>query len=125
MASCGGVARENGTYFVNPKHPDPYDDTGSCQLTVQKIHPDICQIRLDFDNFVIAQPEPINHICTTDQFLVSGGSPAPTICGTSTNDHSECGWMWRSNTRVVIQLRKWFIHLKRNQHESMFKKVSV
>lgn len=22
MASCGGVARENGTYFVNPNHPD-------------------------------------------------------------------------------------------------------
>lgn len=91
MASCGGVARDNGTYFVNPSHPDPYDGTGSCQLTVQKIHPDICQIRLDFDNFAIAQPEPINHICNTDQFLVSGGSPAPTICGTSHGDHSE--WM--------------------------------
>lgn len=21
-ASCGGVAQENGTYFVNPNHPD-------------------------------------------------------------------------------------------------------
>lgn len=89
MASCGGVARDNGTYFVNPNHPDAYDSTGSCQLSIQKIHPDICQIRLDFDNLVIAQPEPVNHICNTDQFLVSGGSPVPTICGTSTGDHSK------------------------------------
>ncbi|XP_039431094.2 uncharacterized protein LOC120414128 [Culex pipiens pallens] len=87
MASCGGVARENGTYFVNPNHPDTTDGTGSCQLTVLKMHPDICQIRLDFDQFSINGPEIVNHICNNDQFLVSGGSPAPTICGTSNGDH--------------------------------------
>lgn len=45
MASCGGVSRDNGTYFVNPNHPDPFEGTGSCQLTVQKISADICQVR--------------------------------------------------------------------------------
>jgi hypothetical protein len=45
MTSCGGAVRENTTYFVNPNHPDTTDGTGSCQLTVLKIHPDICQIR--------------------------------------------------------------------------------
>ncbi|KAG4081151.1 hypothetical protein HA402_014599 [Bradysia odoriphaga] len=85
--SCGGIARENGTYFVNPNHPDAYEGTGSCQLTITKTNPDICQIRLDLDNFAISQPEPINHICNADQFLVSGGSPAPSICGTSHGDH--------------------------------------
>lgn len=44
--------------------------------------------RLDFDHFAISPPEASNHICNTDQFLVSGGSPAPTICGTSHGDHS-------------------------------------
>lgn len=88
MASCGGVARENGTYFVNPNHPDTTDGTGSCQLTVLKMHPDICQIRLDLDQFSINGPEIVNHICNNDQFLVSGGSPAPTICGNSNGDHS-------------------------------------
>ncbi|CAO1362359.1 unnamed protein product [Diamesa serratosioi] len=87
MASCGGVARENGTYFVNPNHPDTTDGTGSCQLTILKMHPDICQIRLDFDHFALAGPDILNHICNSDQFLVSGGSPAPTICGTSNGDH--------------------------------------
>ena len=87
MSSCGGVARENGTYFVNPNHPDPTDGTGSCQISVLKIHEDICQLRLDFDHFALAGPEINNHICNTDQFLVSGGSPVPTICGTSHGDH--------------------------------------
>lgn len=41
------------------------------------------------DNFAIAPPELQNHICNTDQLLVSGGSPAPVICGTSHGDHSK------------------------------------
>lgn len=45
LQTCGGVIRENSTYFVNPNHPDTYDGTGSCQVTVQKMHPDICQLR--------------------------------------------------------------------------------
>ncbi|TDG53048.1 hypothetical protein AWZ03_000591 [Drosophila navojoa] len=87
LQTCGGVIRENSTYFVNPNHPDVYDGTGSCQVTVQKMHPDICQLRLDLDMFSIAPPEPANHLCNQDQLLISGGSPTPTICGSSTGDH--------------------------------------
>ncbi|XP_055373573.1 uncharacterized protein LOC129606949 [Condylostylus longicornis] len=87
MQTCGGIIRENGTYFVNPNHPETYDTTGSCQVTVQKLHPDICQLRLDLDLFSIQPPEPMNHICNQDQLLISGGSPAPIICGTSNGDH--------------------------------------
>lgn len=89
MASCGGIIQQNGTYFVNPNHPDVYEGTGSCQLTVLKMNPSICQFRLDLDHFAIAGPERLNNVCNTDQFLVSGGSPAPTICGTSHGDHSK------------------------------------
>lgn len=93
MASCGGIVQQNGTYFVNPNHPDVYESTGSCQLTVLKSHPDVCQLRLDFDHFSISGPERVNQACNTDQFLVSGGSPAPTICGTSHGDHSKTEYM--------------------------------
>lgn len=48
---------------------------------------------MDFENFSIAQPEAVNHICNTDQFLVSGGSPVPMICGTSHGDHSKMNSM--------------------------------
>lgn len=88
MATCGHMVRENGTYFVSPKHPDYYEGTGSCQLTINKMNRNVCQFRLDFDQFMLAGPEPQNHVCNSDQFLVSGGSPVPTICGTNTGEHS-------------------------------------
>ena len=47
-------------------------------------------IRLDFDNFVLAQPETTDHQCQDDQFIVSGGSPIPAICGTNSGAHSKC-----------------------------------
>lgn len=90
MTSCGGMIRENGSYFVNPNHPDTTDGTGSCQVSVLKLHPEICQIRIDFDFFSIAGPEILNHICNSDQFLVAGGSPAPIICGVNNGQHSKC-----------------------------------
>lgn len=45
MATCGASIVQNGTYFVNPNHPNPTDSTGSCQITVPKLGPDVCQIR--------------------------------------------------------------------------------
>lgn len=44
---------------------------------------------MDFDNLVLAQPEPTDHQCLEDQFIVSGGSPVPAICGTNSGIHSE------------------------------------
>lgn len=101
MASCGEVVRDNGTYFVNPNHPSQYEGTGSCQLTVLKLNPNICQIRLDLEHFSISGPEPLNHVCNTDQFLVSGGSPAPTICGTSHGEHSNVLWIFFCNRKLM------------------------
>ena len=89
MATCGQDTKENCSYFVSPNFPQSYDGTGSCQLTVHKSHPNICQFRLDFDQFNIAGPEPINNICNNDQFIVSGGNTVPGICGMNNGNHSE------------------------------------
>ncbi|CAG9864674.1 unnamed protein product [Phyllotreta striolata] len=77
FATCGTTVRENGTYFVNNEYPEGYDGTGSCQVTLLKSNPDICQFRLDFAELNIMQPDAQNHICNNDQFLASGGNPAP------------------------------------------------
>ena len=45
--------------------------------------------RLDFDNFVLAQPESTDHVCQNDQFVVSGGPPIPAVCGVNTGLHSK------------------------------------
>lgn len=104
---------------------DFFLNLGSCQLTVLKLHPEICQIRLDFEQFALAGksianahveeiengywshsflpsllftrvdainsigPDITNHICNSDQFLVSGGSTTPVVCGISHGDHSK------------------------------------
>lgn len=48
--------------------------------------------------FSIAPPEPANHLCNQDQLLISGSSPVPTICGTSSGDHSN----WNPHFFVLI-----------------------
>jgi hypothetical protein len=45
--------------------------------------------RLDFDQFNIAGPESVNHMCNNDQFIVAGGNPAPPICGINSGNHSK------------------------------------
>lgn len=88
LSTCGESIRENSTYFVNNNYPQPYDGTGSCQLTIHKSNPDICQFRLDFDQFHIGGPDHIHHVCNNDQFIVSGGNPIPGICGMNNGNHS-------------------------------------
>ncbi|XP_025263871.1 uncharacterized protein LOC105249054 [Camponotus floridanus] len=85
--SCGGLAADNNTYFVNPNYPSSFDGMESCQLTLVKSHPDVCQYRLDFEQFNIRGPETTNNVCTYDQFIVSGGNPVPTICGNNNGNH--------------------------------------
>ncbi|CAH1179258.1 unnamed protein product [Phaedon cochleariae] len=87
LVSCSRTIRENGTYFVNNGYPNQYDGSGSCQVTLTKSSSDVCQFRLNFEMFTIMGPESENHICNSDQFLVSGGIPVPVICGDSTGNH--------------------------------------
>ena len=46
---------------------------------------DLC--RLDFDNFVVAQPGTTDQTCTSDQLIIAGGSPIPAICGVNSGQH--------------------------------------
>ncbi|XP_014477173.1 PREDICTED: uncharacterized protein LOC106745775 isoform X2 [Dinoponera quadriceps] len=85
--SCGSMTNDNNTYFVNPNYPSSYDGMNSCQITLVKSHPDVCQYRLDFPQFNIMGPETTNNVCTYDQFIVSGGNPVPTICGNNNGNH--------------------------------------
>ncbi|XP_037082262.1 uncharacterized protein LOC119102918 [Pollicipes pollicipes] len=87
MKSCGETTNVNNTYFVNTNYPASYDGTGSCQLQITKASSNICQLRLDFDIFTIAQPETSNNLCLNDQFVVDAAAPVPSLCGTNTGNH--------------------------------------
>jgi len=95
ITTCGKTATVNNTYWGNPGYSSTYSTAGQCSLTV-KTSSNICQVRLDFVNFVIADPDGTAGAaasgtatqCLTDMFTVSGQSNnVPGICGTNTNQH--------------------------------------
>ncbi|XP_066948450.1 uncharacterized protein [Macrobrachium rosenbergii] len=81
--SCNSEATLNNTYFVSGKTV-----TGACTLFVRKSSEDICQLRLDFVEFHISQPDADGH-CTADFMTVEAeaGNIVPTICGSNNGQH--------------------------------------
>lgn len=80
----------NVTYIINPGYPSSFTSTSkTCTYTVSG-GSNICQVRLDFDKAVFAQPSTTTvGSCATDTVTVtspSGISP-PVVCGTFTGTH--------------------------------------
>merc|ERR1712223_216037 len=104
--NTGAVAStisENRTRIRNGEFPSIATATTAQSIvyTINKMNADICQIRLDFDNFIIAGPS-----VTTENFVLSTGTrctdsliltttdvttwssmPSGTICGAMTGEH--------------------------------------
>merc|ERR1711981_761487 len=88
VSTCGSSVTKNGTYIENPSYPTTYTTTGSCSYKVTPVSSDICQLRLDFDNFAISYNSATTGLCT-DSFAMTGpsGQNPLTLCGTLTNQH--------------------------------------
>lgn len=43
--TCSGVIYGNNTYFVNQNYPQSYSQSGQCYVTVNRLTPNICQMR--------------------------------------------------------------------------------
>jgi len=99
---CGSSSTENCTYFELTTAP-----TGGCSAQICRASTNICQIRLDFETFVITGPATltasVNKLiggtggdgtegnlvtrCLSDTFGVSNAPNIPTLCGTLTGEH--------------------------------------
>lgn len=90
--TCDGITSLNGTYFMNPSYPFPFNGTLNCQLTIHKM-PNvfrICQLRFDFLDFDLKRPNVGS--CDDNRFMISGvnsNSFVPNICGYNTGQHSK------------------------------------
>jgi len=106
VSNCGASLSENNTYFESTG-----DEESHCSIQVCKASSNIVQLRLDFVDFVINQPETaittVTHVsgesvttfvgkaanlatrCLTDVFSVSnpGGPSPPQICGNNVDEH--------------------------------------
>ncbi|XP_037084949.1 uncharacterized protein LOC119105590 [Pollicipes pollicipes] len=82
---CGNFTRYNNSYFESQSS----GASPNCQYTVYRDPgAPICQLRLDFETFKLAQPDSVTGQCTTDAFSVSGNVNAvPVICGENAGQH--------------------------------------
>lgn len=87
VAACGGTVSYNATYIQNTNYPSTITSTAnSCAYTVNYCNTNICQLRLDFENLVLAVT---NGAVTTDYVAVAGPTDQdpPAIAGTNTGYH--------------------------------------
>lgn len=86
---CGSVTSLNNTYFVNPGYSYSYAGGQRCTITVYPCNSDVCQLRIDFMKFSLAQPNATG-VCDNDFLLISGGaSTVPRLCGENDDQHGK------------------------------------
>ncbi|XP_046458986.1 uncharacterized protein LOC124205581 [Daphnia pulex] len=90
IPNCGQLVTFNNTYWQSPSF---INSESSCNLTIKLDHhlveqsKPICQIRLDFLTFSLAQPN-ANTVCDVDHFQVTGATnKIPVICGENHGQH--------------------------------------
>ena len=100
---CGEKTFQNGTFLVLDT-----EDTSSaraCDVKVCSADPEVCRLRLDFENLVLTGPQEDNFTsavdsvvknshslvgqCLSDSLVIvpSEGQAPPIICGTNTGQH--------------------------------------
>ncbi|XP_041986179.1 uncharacterized protein LOC121738282 [Aricia agestis] len=82
--SCGSTTNVNNTYFTSPGYPSAYAGGQACTIIVNRCNNNICQLRIDFLDMVLAQPDG-DGVCSTDSITITGGNTiVPTLCGDNT-----------------------------------------
>lgn len=95
---CGSSVTKNCTYIDNPGYPTNYATAQDCSYTVTRVQDDICQVRLDFFEFVTMQPSATAAtagICANTILAITPGTtsqsmttkPPQKLCGTLTGQH--------------------------------------
>ena len=108
VTTCDSTVFNNCTYIENPLYPTKQAASSTCAYKIRPISSDICQLRLDLDNFdltgklqvlyslhdtaitisILFIPETTAGVCT-DKFTMTSGSGRvyQSLCGTLTDQH--------------------------------------
>ncbi|XP_048488813.1 uncharacterized protein LOC105380153 [Plutella xylostella] len=82
--TCGSTSNVNNTYFTSPGYPAAYSGGSTCSLIVHRCNAQVCQLRIDFLDMVLAQPDGDGN-CISDAVTITGGNTVvPVICGDNT-----------------------------------------
>ncbi|XP_057653655.1 uncharacterized protein LOC130892311 [Diorhabda carinulata] len=102
IRSCGDTSAYNSTYFTNTNYPASITTSTRCVMTIEKASSDICQVRIDFLNFILSQPNATG-VCTTDALYVTGGAGlVPVLCGDNTGQHIYVDFNGNENIQLIV-----------------------
>lgn len=121
-SGASATVQQNRTYLRNSEYPNVKAATAAETIayTMQKMTSDICQIRLDFNAFVIAGPAntkenvpgttSTSH-CNADQMTLvqTGGDEMPIICGSITGEHLYVDLGMAAADTSVLQIKTYLI----------------
>ncbi|XP_072944923.1 uncharacterized protein [Epargyreus clarus] len=85
--TCGGLVQNNLTYFMSPGFPELWSNDSDCDITIEKTHAGIMQLRIDFVHFTIGQPNRTTGECDEDVMILGEGANNFTICGQNHGQH--------------------------------------
>ena len=88
---CGGTTSINNTYFSGSSS----DTASPCIFSVCKVSSDVCQIRLNFDNFEISQP--VNTVLPTSNTASLAGQRTQCL-------DAQFRWVFVVERRLIILL---------------------
>ena len=68
LRGCGGSVTRNLTHVQSPSYPGSYlpDTSTTCTYTFTKVNTRVCQVRLDFVEFVLGPPISTNVVSAAD-----------------------------------------------------------
>lgn len=101
--SCGDTTSYNNTYWYNSGYPNSFNGGQRCTIVVSPMTTDVCQLRIDFLDFSLAQPNG-DGTCATDYMTVTGGSSrVPRICGENTGQHVYVHLNGQSSVTISVE----------------------
>ncbi|XP_045130398.1 uncharacterized protein LOC123515646 [Portunus trituberculatus] len=104
--TCGSVTQAQEFTFASPSYPASLPAAPvQCSITVDHgCDSPICQIRLDFDEFML-QP-PYWGECKYDRFYAESTTPLPFLCGANNGSHMYVNVEGRSKTELTFLLQE-------------------
>lgn len=78
---------DDNVMLINPNYPQPWNGGTFCSYTIYRRKKHVCQLRIDFHMFSLAQPDGDGY-CNRDSFnIYDGNTSVPTICGENRGLH--------------------------------------
>ncbi|XP_050539341.1 uncharacterized protein LOC126904383 isoform X1 [Daktulosphaira vitifoliae] len=89
--SCHNATDDPVSYFVNPNYPNEDWDSSFCDFRVDIKNRNVCQLRLDLEEFSLRGPHKYLGSCRQDRLIVSttlpNGIGITELCGNNTGQH--------------------------------------